>query len=112
MSDPDRNPLIVPKGEEPRRGCPKCRGMNFNGRKVQGVITFTCGDCKNQWAGGLPQEPVDPNRPRPPENPNNIPSITFSKDKSGMPVEERRAVSLTQEFRKGAPIPSPGEEDV
>lgn len=108
--DKARNPVIIPVEEPKRRGCPKCSGQNFSGRKVQGVITFTCRDCKQEWTGGLPQEPLDPRLPHPPQNPIP-PPVQFTKNDKGMVEEERRAVSLTQEFRKGAPIPSPGEEE-
>lgn len=107
-----RNPLIIPVEESKKKGCPKCGGTDFNGRKVQGSITFTCSSCKNQWAGGLPQEPQDPRLPTPPEDPASSPSLTFMKGRGDMPVEVRRGVSLTQEFRKGSPVPKPGEEDV
>lgn len=110
-TDKDRNPVIIPKEEPRRRGCPKCGGMNFSGRKVYGVITSTCRDCKAEWSGGLPQEPLDPRLPYPPEDPIP-PAVTFTRSPSGVVVEERRAVSTTTEFRKGALIPPPGEEDV
>lgn len=107
--DKDRNPVIIPTEKPVRRGCPKCGSVNFSGRKVQGVITSTCKDCKNEWSGGLPQEPYDPRLPHPPEDPIP-PPVSFTKNDKGMVVEERRAVSTAQEFRKGALIP-PGEED-
>ncbi len=113
------NPLIVPTDEELKesqsgeggRSCPKCRNKDFGGRKVGGVITFTCRVCRNEWSGGLPIEPIDPHRPLPPSDPMHLPSVVFTK-KDGVIKETRRAVSLTQEFRKGAPVPAPGEEDV
>ncbi len=107
----NRNPVIIPEKVDTKRTCPKCFGTNFGGRKVQGTITFTCRDCKNEWAGGLPQEPLDPRQPRPPEDPT-YPSIIQHKNSGGTIIEERRPISLTQEFRKGAPIPPPGEEDI
>lgn len=107
----DRNPVILPKVEPKRRGCPGCGSMNFSGRKIQGVVLFTCRDCKVEFGGGLPQEPLDPRLPHPPESPIP-PSVQFTKNDRGMVVEERRAVSLATEFRKGALIPPPGEEDV
>jgi len=109
--DKNRNPVIIPKTEEKKRGCPKCGSMNFNGRRIQGVITYHCRDCKAEFGGGLPQEPLDPRLPHPPANPVP-PALQFTKTDRGAIVEERRPVSLTTEFRKGALIPPPGEEDV
>ena len=76
-------------------------------------MTFTCTKeaCGNKWQGGLPQEPIDPRLPRPPENPKDLPPVRFERDSKGQFQEHRRAVNTTPEFKKGAPIPS-GEEDV
>lgn len=115
MDEPkNRNPFIVPEERPmPRRGCPICKGMNFGGNMVYGVVTFTCRDCGNQWQGGVGQVAQDPREPMPPEDPRSIPNIDFEKSKtSPTPVEvQRRRPDLNQSFRKGAPIPSPGDED-
>lgn len=111
MFDQNRNPVIIPDVVDDRRRCPKCKGTNFGGRKVQGAITFTCRDCKNEWSGGLPREPLDPTIPRPPEKPGQY-SIILDKNRGGQTVEERRSISLVQGFRTGALIPDPGEDDV
>jgi hypothetical protein len=108
----DKTPIIPSApARETRHGCPRCQSTDFGGRNVQGCITFTCRSCQNQWQGGLPKIQLDPRMPNPPENPNDIPPVTFRMSR-GVLVEDRRPVSLTQNFRKGAPIPSPGEEDV
>lgn len=119
MSDPrdvDRNPFVVPD-EKPvsRRCCPACKRSNFGGQLIYGVATFKCRDCGNEWQGGIGQEPQDPRIPHPPENPRDAPIVGFElrpkvSDKP-FPVIQRRP-DLTPEFRKGAPIPNPGEEDV
>lgn len=106
-----RNPTIIPQKVVARKGCPKCESMEFGGRNVGGVITFTCRTCRNQWSGGLPQEPMDPSVPHPAVNPLTQPSVGFSKNKEGNVVEERRTVNTTQTYRKGAPAPS-GDDDV
>jgi hypothetical protein len=114
MTTHDRNPLIIPEATPAKRkGCPACGHNEFLGRRVGGVITWTCRSptCGNKWQGGLPQEEMDPREPRPPEDPRSKPPVTFEKDSKGQMVEQRRPVNLTQEFRKGAPVPS-GEEDV
>lgn len=104
----DRNPLILPDREPLSRArCPKCGASNFVGRRVQGQVTFTCRQpsCDGKWFGGLPQEPQDPRLPTPPVNPADLPPVDFGKDSKGQPVEIRRRVNYTQQFRKGAPIP-------
>ncbi len=110
------NPLILPTKVEMTKSrvaaCGKCGQSDFGGRKTGGVLLYTCRACGHVWGGGRPQEPIDPLRPPPPEDPRDRPSISFEKDSKGNAVEIRRAVSLTQEFRKGAPVPPPGEEDV
>lgn len=111
--DKDRNPVIIPKEEPKKRGCPKCGCEDFSGRRIGGAnVVFTCAnkDCKQQWSGGLPQVAIDPRLPHAPDP--VPPPISYTKNDKGMVVEEVRAVPLTQEFRKGAPIPPPGEEDV
>lgn len=113
-----QNPLIMPTAEQKaeaaggRGACPKCRKSDYGGRKVGGVITFTCRVCSNIWTGGLGREPLDSSRPLPPQNPMERPSVVQTIDKNGVIHETRHAVSLTQEFRKGALVPAPGEEDV
>lgn len=110
--DKNRNPILIPTEAPKKRGCPKCGGQDFSGRRIGGAacIHFTCRDCGNEWDGGLPHVPIDPLKPHPAENPNRQ-GISFAKNEKGMVVEEVRAVSLTSEFRKGAPIPPPGEEE-
>lgn len=114
MNTKDRNPLIIPEQDAPKkRGCPVCGHEDYTGRRIGGVIHFTCTSktCGNKWQGGLPQEPQDPRVPRPPQNPMDRRSVEVGQDSKGQPVELRRAVNLTQDFRKGALVP-PGEEDV
>lgn len=112
MDEIKRNPTIIPEIAPVKRGCPKCGGNDYGGRNIQGAVLFTCRnpECRNTWGGGLAQELVDPTKPRPPENPLQ-PGVSFSKNSKGEVVEDRRAVSTTQEYRKGAPAPS-GDEDV
>ncbi len=107
----DRNPLLLPTGKESKRmqGCPKCKANDYVGRNIQGVITFTCGKCRNQWQGGLPQLPQDPTLPLPPQDPSDRPTVDFVRNKHGEVQEVRRRVNPTQEFRKGLPVPN-GEE--
>jgi len=102
-----RNPLFVPEVAKHRPCCPKCKGTDFSGRKVQGQVTFFCRakGCGNSWQGGLPQEPMDPRLPRPHEP---TPLVNFIADKTGNVIEERRAPDLRADFRKGAPI---GEDE-
>lgn len=110
MSD-ERNPLLIPTRKEPVRltGCPKCGAKQFSGRNIQGMITWTCAACKNQWHGGLPSVPEDPTVPRPPTDPRDVPVVDFVRGPHGEVLEQRRRVNPTQEFRKGLPIPE-GEE--
>jgi len=110
--DKNRNPILIPKEEQKRRGCPKCGSDKCSGRRIGGAsaIHFTCGSCGEQWDGGLPHVPIDPKLPHAPEDPIKT-GISFTKNEKGMIVEEVRAVPLTTEFRKGAPIPSPGEDE-
>jgi hypothetical protein len=91
------------------KGCPKCKAENYVGRNIQGMVTWTCRTCGNQWHGGLPQEPQDPTVPLAPTNPMDQPTIQFIRDKHGEAKELRKRVNLTQEFRKGMPIPE-GED--
>lgn len=106
----DRNPLLLPAVQPSRlKGCPACKHPDYNGRNVQGVITFTCAKCQNKWHGGLPQEPQDQTIPLPPVDPRDRPTVDFVRGPHGETLEVRRGVSTTPEFRKGAPIPS-GEE--
>lgn len=106
MSELKRNPVIIPDKEETRRGCPKCGGMDFGGRKVQGAVYFTCRTegCFHTWAGGQAQEPIDQRKPQAAENPLDQPAISFSKRDTGEIIEERRPVNLTQGFRMGVPM--------
>lgn len=114
--DQARNPFVVPDEKPmPRRGCPVCGKMEFSGNMIYGVATFKCRACGNEWQGGIGQVPQDPRVPSPPANPRDAPTVQFERDvkKSDKPQDFiARRPDPTQEFRKGAPIPGPGEEDV
>lgn len=73
------------------------------------MVVWTCGSCRNVWHGGIGQQPEDPLIPKPPINPQDKPVVDFQLDRHGKPVEIRRRVNLTPEFKKGLPIPE-GEE--
>jgi hypothetical protein len=109
----DNNKFIIPEDVKTKRGCPKCGCPDFVGRNVMGVVTWTCknSECGNKWSGGLPQVPLDPTKPHPPVDPADRPTLEFVKDGKGQMHELRRSPNPTQDFRKGAPIPT-GEEDV
>lgn len=111
----DRNPFVIPEVKPgPRRGCPMCGGMDYGGNMVYGVVTFTCRLCKNEWQGGIGVEPQDPRTPMPPQDPRGAPVVQFEKDskKSDKPQDYvARRPDLTQDFRKGAPVPKPGDDD-
>lgn len=112
---PERNPVFLGRDDQDakRRKCPKCGQSDFSGRNIQGTILFTCRSCKTEWGGGnTPYVAAPSTQPLPPINPNDLPVASFRKTNNGQFVEERRPVPLTQSFRKGAPIPPPGEEDV
>ena len=114
--DPNRNPLVIPT-EKPvvrRNCCPKCGGKDFGGQMIYGVATFKCRSCGNEWQGGIGQEPQDPRIPHPPANPKDGPNVDFffTKESGDKPVPRTiRRPDTTPDFRKGAPIPPPGEED-
>lgn len=114
MNSDGRNPLIVPKAdhEDVRHECPKCHSKDFGGRRPGGgPVVYTCSSCKNQWQGGI-SAPPDSRTPTVPKNPLS-PHVTVNRDKDSLVVrEERRLPSPAPDFRKGAPIPPPGEEDV
>lgn len=62
--------------------------------------------------GGIGRVAQDPTVPTPPIDPKDRPTIEFFKNARTGEVEEIfRRPDLTQDFRKGAPIPAPGEED-
>jgi hypothetical protein len=108
MTNDNRNPVIIPDKGAPRRKCPHCGGFEFNGRSVQGVVTFTCKSCHGKWDGGIGQVPQDPSVPMMGEYP--APPIVHvpvrDKDGNVVKIEEiSRKVDSTQSFRKGAPIP-------
>lgn len=111
MSDEDRNPLLFPDNPQSlrMRGCPKCHSQEYMGKNIQGVVTWSCSKCKNQWHGGLPQEPQNPLSPVPPLNPADRPIVDFIRGPRGEVLEQRRPVNLTQDYRKGLPVPT-GEE--
>lgn len=105
----ERNPLFIPERQSKRLGCPKCGDAeNFNGRRVQGVVTFTCSKCGNKWHGGLPQEPWDSRQPTPPDSsPPLVQYVASPKSETGY-TEIRKRPDSRPEFRKGAPV---GEGD-
>ena len=106
----ERNPLFVPKLEPKTLVCPKCEKADYTGRNVQGVIHRTCRLCGHKWEGGLPQLPQDPRIPMIPER--YVPPVMFEKSldaRNPNPIEVRRRVDATPEFRKGAPIPDRDE---
>ena len=104
----DRNPIIIPKEAPNRNGCPKCGGIKWFGRNIQGAVTFKC-ECGHVWYGGLPQLPQDPTIPFPPDVNEPIQFVENKKMEGG--VEEiRKKLDLRTDFRKGAPIPEDGEE--
>jgi len=108
----NRNPLIIPKEEKRRVSCPKCDSEEFTGRKVMGVVTFICKnkECKNEWQGGLPREPLDPTVPYMPES--HIPVTQYVKGKNSEVVEILQPVNKVPAFRGGLPIPEdPSEGD-
>lgn len=114
MADKDRNPFVIPdENPKPRPGCPVCKKMDFGGQMVYGTVTFKCRSCGNEWQGGVGQMAQDPRVPYPPEDPKSVPNVDFEKSKSSAFPQEvlRRRPDLNQSFRKGAPIPAPGEED-
>lgn len=107
-----RNPQIIfePEPTKPLC-CPSCKEANYTGRKIGGIIHFTClnESCRNQWQGGLPRVPEDPRVPKPPINPKDKPRVMFDYDPlQKKEVEIRYPVDLTQEFRKGTLI---GEDE-
>jgi hypothetical protein len=110
MTDDKRNPLFIPEATSRRPACPKCGHPEFTGRKVSGVVTFTCKSpsCQNKWQGGLPQEPQDPRIPLPTES--YVPPVRFLKNSKGDYEELRSSPKTVQSFRTGAPIPREGEE--
>lgn len=113
--DPDRNPFVLPD-EKPslKRGCPKCGKAEFGGYMSYGVATFKCRLCGNEWQGGIGQEPQDPRIPVPPTSPKDVPIVQFERTRQSDKPQDylARRPDPTQSFRKGAPIPPPGEEDV
>lgn len=110
----DRNPFVLPDSNPKKRGCPKCGHGEFLGRRIGGVVHFTCRntECNNKWQGGLPHELIDPSTPYPANpNPPSIEQMAL-RDKDGNIVdtyEIRRPVSHAQPFRGGAKIPE-GED--
>ena len=110
----DRNPFVIPEVKPtPRRGCPKCGKNEFGGTMVYGVVTFRCRVCGNEWQGGIGQVPQDPRVPVPPQDPKAAPVVQFEKTKMSDKPQDyiARKPDTTQEFRKGAPVPNPGDED-
>lgn len=109
--DENRNPLIFPEAPGPRQLlCEKCKSPKYRGRRITGVQYRICLECGHLMQGGLPQEPQDPLKPLPPQDPRERPTVEFVKDRSGQIEEIRRRPDLRPDFRRGAPIPEPGEE--
>lgn len=109
----ERNPNIVIQAESRKRCCPKCKFDDFNGRNVQGTVTFTCKnpECKNQWQGGLGM-PEDPTRPMAPQS-STPPLVEYVRNTNpqipGDVIEIRHRPDPTPAFRKGALIPEDEE---
>lgn len=107
----DRNPTILPPPPNPeanRRVCPKCKGDEFGGQRIYGVIRFTCRkpECRNVWEGGLPREAYDPSEPRPPE----LLAIDYGLNPRTGEIEEiRQRPNPTPEYRKGILIDKDNE---
>lgn len=108
-----RNPTLIPEREKKPTGCPSCGANDYDGRSSGGVVIRKCRQCKTEWQGGLPQEPIDPRQPYPVDN--YIPPVTFNRSllknaprlKGDLPegvVEQTRPIDTRPEFRKGAPI--------
>lgn len=114
VRDKDRNPLLIPT-EKPApkpRKCPYCGGSNFAGFSSSGYLTMRCNDCGGEWMGGVGRVPQDPTVPHPPLDPRDRPTVDFARnDKTGEVEEIRRRPDYTQSFRRGAPLPEPGEDD-
>lgn len=108
----DRNPIILPDVQNKNPSCPKCKNENFTRRMHFGVLTSKCPKCGNEWQGGLPHVPEDPLRPMlPVSSPPPVQQVS-QRDRHGRVVvveELRRPVSLTPDFRRGAPITDDGE---
>jgi len=112
----ERNPFIIPEDAQPvRRGCPSCGENDYSGRMAQGYAVFKCRKCGNEWHGGIGAVAADPREPMPPQDPKTKPIIDWALTKESgvvpVPVMTRRP-DPTPDFRKGAPVPSPGDEDV
>jgi len=114
MSDPnefDRNPLLLPDVSTERRlTCPACGSPEYRGRRVQGVHYRICLACNHAVQGGLPREPADPRKPAPPMNPADRPLVDYVQNRPGQFEELRRRPDQRPDFRRGAPVPNPGEE--
>lgn len=111
IRDENRNPLILPDAEGPtRHTCEKCGSPEYRGRAITGVRYFICTTCGHTMQGGLPREPVDPLKPLPPTNPMDRPLVDFVKNSAGQYEEIRRRPDIRPDYRRGAPIPEPGED--
>jgi ribosomal protein L37AE/L43A len=107
-----RNPTIIPEREKRTTGCPNCGANDYDGSSHGGVVVRKCRQCKTEWQGGLPQEPLDPKVPYPVDN--YTAPVTFDRSllknagaSPGLPegvVEHTRPVDTRPEFRKGLPI--------
>jgi hypothetical protein len=110
LNDANHNPLILPDLVDKRILCKKCGSPEYLGRRVQGVLYRRCRECGELEQGGLPQEPMDPTVPSPPLDPKDRPAVEFLRNSRGEFEEHLNRPNTLQEYRKGAPIPKPGEE--
>lgn len=109
----ERNPVIVPETVVKSMSCPKCGSSQFDGRRIQGTIVRVCknAQCRQEWSGGYGANPAEAD-PRVPVSPElYTPPLKFNISPKG--VEElKKKVDLTPDFKRGAPVPQEGEEDV
>lgn len=116
MTERDRNPLVIPVSEPEAkpltRGCPFCGERNYDARSSGGTTVFACLECGTTWSGGIGQVPQDPTVPSPPMNPRDRPLVEFFRNSATQEIQEFvRRQDLTPDYRRGAPIPGPGDDD-